>query len=212
MKIGWIGTGVMGSSMAGHILGENHDLYVYNRTRGKAEGLLNRGAHWCDSPFEVAKSSEIVFTIVGFPKDVDEVYRGDQGLINAGGSCQIMVDMTTSNPSLAQAIATESAEIGVECLDAPVSGGDVGAKEATLAIMVGGKRETYDRVLPLFQCMGKTISYMGGPGAGQHTKMCNQILIAGTMIGVVESLIYAEKLGLDRQSVIDIIGKDPPEN
>jgi 3-hydroxyisobutyrate dehydrogenase len=206
MKIGWVGTGVMGSSMAGHVMEAQHELYVHNRTKAKSEGLLDKGAHWCDSPIEVSENSEIVFTIVGFPDDVKAVYLGERGLLEADGPCHIMVDMTTSRPSLAQTIAEESAKKGIDSLDAPVSGGDVGAKGGTLAIMVGGKKEAFDKVLPLFRLMGKTISYMGGPGAGQHTKMCNQILIAGTMIGVVESLLYAERVGLDQQSVIDIIG------
>jgi len=207
MRIGWVGTGVMGSSMAGHVLEAQNELYVYNRTKAKSETLLNRGAQWCDSPVEVSENSEIVFTIVGFPDDVKEVYLGERGLLEADEHCSIMVDMTTSQPSLAQTIAEESAKKGIDSLDAPVSGGDVGAKGGTLAIMVGGKKEAFEKVLPLFQLMGETISYMGGPGAGQHTKMCNQILIAGNMIGVVESLLYAERVGLDQQSVIDIIGK-----
>jgi 3-hydroxyisobutyrate dehydrogenase len=197
----------MGSSMAGHVLETQNELYVHNRTKAKSEALLNRGAQWCDSPVEVSENSETLFTIVGFPDDVKEVYLGERGLLKAEKHCSIMVDMTTSQPSLAQTIAEESAKKGIDSLDAPVSGGDVGARGGTLAIMVGGKKEAFEKVLPLFQLMGKTISYMGGPGAGQHTKMCNQILIAGTMIGVVESLLYAERVGLDQQSVIDIIGK-----
>jgi len=207
MKIGWIGTGVMGSSMAGHLQGANHELFVYNRTREKSEDLIKNGAQWCDSPKEVTANSQIVFTMVGLPSDVTEVYMGDKGILKAEGSCEIVVDMTTSKPSLAQNIAEESVKKGIHSLDAPVSGGDIGAKEGTLAIMVGGEKETFEEVLPLFQLMGKTISYMGGPGTGQHTKMCNQILVAGNMIGAVESLLYAQKLGLDQQSVIDIIGK-----
>jgi len=207
MKIGWIGTGVMGSSMACHLQGANHELFVYNRTREKSEDLINNGAQWCDSPMEIAENSQIVFTMVGLPSDVEEVYMGDKGIFEADGPCEILVDMTTSKPSLAQTIAEESSKKGIHSLDAPVSGGDIGAKEGTLAIMVGGEKETFEKVLPLFEMMGKTISYMGGPGAGQHTKMCNQILVAGNMIGAVESLLYAQKLGLDQQSVIDIIGK-----
>jgi 3-hydroxyisobutyrate dehydrogenase len=207
MKIGWIGTGVMGSSMAGHIQGGGHEFYIFNRTKSKSEGLLQKGATWCDSPAGVASNSEIVFTIVGLPKDVEEVYLGENGILSAAGPCQTVVDMTTSQPSLAQVIAREASNRGIDSLDAPVSGGDIGARQATLAIMVGGKKEAYERVLPLFQRMGKSISHMGGPGAGQHTKMSNQTLIAGTMIGVCESLLYAAKVGLDQQAVIDIIGK-----
>jgi 3-hydroxyisobutyrate dehydrogenase len=207
MKIGWIGTGVMGSSMAGHLQQAGHELYVFNRTKGKAQGLLDRGASWCDTPAKVASNSEIVFTIVGLPSDVEEVYLGEVGIFAGEGPCKIVVDMTTSRPSLAQEIAAKAGEKGIESLDAPVSGGDIGAREGTLAIMVGGQKETFEKVLPLFQLMGKTIGHMGDAGAGQHTKMCNQILVAGNMIGACESLLYAAKLGLDQTAVIDIIGK-----
>jgi 3-hydroxyisobutyrate dehydrogenase len=207
MKIGWIGTGVMGASMAGHLQKAGHELYVSNRTKSKAQGLLDRDASWCDTPAKVASNSEIVFTIVGLPSDVEEVYLGEAGILAGEGPCQIVVDMTTSRPSLAQEIAAKAGEKGIDSLDAPVSGGDVGARDATLAIMVGGKKETFEKVLPLFQLIGKTIGYMGEAGAGQHTKMCNQILVAGNMIGACESLLYAAKLGLDQTAVIDIIGK-----
>ena len=207
MKLGWIGTGVMGSSMAGHLLAQGHEMFVHNRTREKADGLLGNGAHWCDSVAEVAAEAEIVFTILGHPSDVFDVYLGESGLLSIEGLCRIMVDMTTSRPSLARTIARKAAERGIASLDAPVSGGDIGARDATLAIMAGGKKEDFEMVLPFFRCMGKDISLMGGPGAGQHTKMCNQILIAGTMIGVCESLLYASRLGLDQGAVIDIIGK-----
>jgi len=207
MKIGWIGTGVMGAAMAGHVQAAGHDLYVFNRTKTKAERLLKGGAHWCESPAEVAASSEIVFTIVAFPADVEEVYLGEGGILSAQGPCRVVVDMTTSRPSLAQMIAEAAAKQRIDSLDAPVSGGDIGARDGTLAIMVGGDKGVFDAVLPLFQLMGKNISYMGGVGAGQHTKMCNQILVAGTMIGTCESLLYGTKAGLDQQSVIDIIGK-----
>lgn len=207
MKIGWIGTGVMGASMAGHLQKAGHELYVFNRTKSKSESLLENGASWCDSAAKVAERAEIVFTIVGFPSDVEEVYLGNDGVLSVEGPCRIVVDMTTSRPSLAQTIAKGAAEKGIDSLDAPVSGGDIGARDAALAIMVGGKKEIFDKALPLFQLMGKNIAYMGGPGAGQHTKMCNQILVAGNMIGACESLLYAAKLGLDQQAVIDIIGK-----
>jgi len=207
MKIGWIGTGIMGGPMAGHLQAAGHELYVFTRTRDKAELLLKNGAHWCKSPAEVADNSEIVFTMVAFPADVEEVYLGENGIFSIEGSCRILVDMTTSRPILAQTISRTAEKRGIDSLDAPVSGGDIGARNATLAVMVGGKKAVFDTVLPLFQLMGKTISYMGGSGAGQHTKMCNQILVAGTMIGVCESLLYADKAGLDQQAVIDIIGK-----
>lgn len=207
MKIGWIGTGVMGQSMAGHLQADGHELSVYNRTKSKAEALLDNGAKWCETPAKVAQNAEVVFTIVGFPQDVESVYLGEEGILAEKGICRIVVDMTTSEPRLAQKIAKAAAEKGVSSLDAPVSGGDVGAKNGTLAIMVGGEKKTFDEILPLFQLMGKNISYMGEAGAGQHTKMCNQTLIAGTMIGVCESLLYADKVGLDQQAVIDIIGQ-----
>ena len=207
MNIGWVGTGVMGSSMAGHLQKAGHNLSVFNRSKEKTDGLVSKGAKWCSSPAEVAKTSEIVFTIVGHPADVREVYLGENGILKTESPCTIVVDMTTSQPSLAKMLYEESAKIGIESLDAPVSGGDVGARDAKLAIMVGGRKEIFDKVLPLFQLMGPTISYMGGPGAGQHTKVCNQILVAGNMIGACEALLYAAKQGLDMQQVIDIVGK-----
>ena len=193
--------------MAAHVQSAGHDLLVFNRTRGKEKSLLEKGATWCESPAEVAAESEIIFTMVGLPVDVQEVYLGQKGVLSVKGPCRIVVDMTTSLPTLAQTIAREAAQQGIQSLDAPVSGGDIGARNATLAIMVGGNKEAFDAIHPLFQLLGQNISYMGGPGAGQHTKMCNQILIAGTMIGVSESLLYAEKAGgLDQDAVINIIG------
>ena len=208
MKIGWIGTGVMGGPMASHLRAAGHELAVFTRTREKAETLLEDGARWCESPAEVAAESEIVFTIVGFPRDVEEVYLGENGVLSRENClCRIVVDMTTSEPNLAHRVAETAAAQGVISLDAPVSGGDVGARNGTLAIMVGGSREGFEEVLPLFRLLGKNIAHMGPPGAGQHTKMCNQILIAGTMIGTCESLLYATRVGLGLQAVIDIIGK-----
>lgn len=207
MKIGWIGTGIMGASMAGHLQFAGHELFLYNRTLDKAKPLIDRGGRWCDSPAAVASASEIVFTMVGLPADVEETCLGPQGILAADPPCRVIVDMTTSVPALARRIFKSAAKKGAFSLDAPVSGGDVGARNATLAIMVGGDRIIYEEVLPLLRHMGKNIAWMGGPGAGQHTKMCNQILIAGTIIGVCESLLYAERAGLDGQAVIDIIGK-----
>jgi 3-hydroxyisobutyrate dehydrogenase len=207
MNIGWIGTGVMGASMAGHLQKAGHTLSVFSRSRKKAEGLMERGALWYNSPGEVSANAEIVFSIVGFPEDVREIYLGKEGVLSGKPTCRIVVDMTSSQPRLAKAIFDEAAKQGIEALDAPVSGGDIGARNAKLAIMVGGKKETFEQVLPLFQIMGPTISYMGGPGSGQHTKACNQILVAGNMIGACESLLYAFKQGLDMQQVIDIVEK-----
>jgi 3-hydroxyisobutyrate dehydrogenase len=207
MNLGWIGTGIMGASMAGHLLSAGHTIRLFNRTRQKAEELLGSGASWCDSPAEVAAGSEILFSIVGNPKDVEEVYLGRKGILSADSPCRIAVDMTTSRPSLARTIAEKASLRGIRSLDAPVSGGDVGAKNGTLAIMVGGEKGAYEEALPLLQLMGKNIAHMGGPGAGQHTKMCNQIMVAGIMIGVCESLLYAVKLGLDPESMIEIVSK-----
>lgn len=207
MKIGWIGIGVMGSSMCGHLINAGHELYIYTRTPGKAENLLAKGAKWCDSPKEVAQNCDMVFSIVGFPPDVESVLLSEQGVLSGAKSGTVIVDMTTSSPALAKKIYAVAKEMSISALDAPVSGGDVGAREATLAIMVGGDKATFDHVKPLFEIMGKNISYMGEAGAGQHTKMCNQILIAGTMIGTVESLLYAHRMGMDMDEVINVIGK-----
>ena len=207
MKIGWIGTGVMGKSMCGHLLEVGHQLSVYNRTKEKALELVNNGASWCQNPMEVAQNSDVIFTIVGFPKDVEEVYLGEKGILNGVKKGDIIIDMTTSEPSLAHKIYELAKAKSVSSIDAPVSGGDVGAKNGTLAIMAGGDKETYDKIFPLFELMGKNIAYMGNAGAGQHTKMSNQILIASTMIGVVESLLYAYKAGNDLNEVINVIGK-----
>ena len=204
--IGWIGTGVMGLPMCMHLLDAGHTVFVHNRTPDKASALIDLGARWCSTPAEVASHCEIVFSMVGYPRDVEEIILGESGVTLHAREGTIIVDMTTSTPTLAIEINRRAREKGLYALDAPVSGGDIGAREARLAIMVGGDRDTFDRVLPLFQLLGKTIAYMGRPGAGQHTKLANQISIASTMVGVVESLQYAYKAGLDLESVIDVIG------
>ena len=206
-QIGWIGTGVMGQSMCSHIIKAGYNVAVYNRTKEKADELVKMGAQWCSNPKEVAEKSDVVFTIVGFPNDVKEVYLGENGILNGIKEGTILVDMTTSEPTLAQLIYEEAKKKGAHSIDAPVSGGDVGARQGTLAIMTGGDKDVYDKVLPFFELMGKNIAYLGKAGAGQHTKMSNQILIASTMIGVVESLLYAYKAGNDLAEVIDVIGK-----
>jgi len=206
-KIGWIGTGVMGASMCKFIVNAGNEIKVYNRTKAKADELVSLGAKWCDSPRQAAEGVDVVFTIVGFPADVREVVLGEDGVLAGASKGSVIVDMTTSEPSLAVEIDEQAKVRGISALDAPVSGGDVGAREGTLAIMVGGDRATYDAVFPFFDLMGKNIAYQGPAGAGQHTKMCNQILIASTMIGVVESLIYGHKAGLDLTDVINVIGK-----
>ncbi len=205
--VGWVGTGVMGLSMAGRILEKGYPVRVHNRTRSKADPLVEKGAVWCDAPRTVSEASDVSFAIVGYPADVEEVFLGEKGLLAGAKKGSIVVDMTTSKPSLAERIYEEAASRGVASLDAPVSGGDVGARTGKLAIMVGGDKDAFDSVLPLFQIMGETISLMGGPGKGQHTKMANQILIASTMVGTVESLLYAVRSGLGPDAVIDVIGK-----
>ncbi len=204
--LGWIGLGIMGKSMCGHVLRAGHEVFVYTRTKASAQDLITHGAKWCQSPAEVAGKSKIVFSMVGYPADVRSVYLGENGLVSGAADGTILVDMTTSEPALAKEIFQAAKDKGLQSLDAPVSGGDLGAKNATLAIMVGGEQKTFDAVLPFFELMGKNIQLMGPAGAGQHTKMSNQILIAGTMIGVVESLLYAVRSGLEMESVIDVIG------
>ncbi len=204
-KLGWIGTGVMGASMCGHLLGAGYAMTVHNRTKSKAQALLDRGATWAETPAGVAKQSEIVFTIVGFPDDVRDVYLGERGILGVIEPGGIVVDMTTTSPSLAEEIAETAAKREVAALDAPVSGGDVGAKQGTLSIMVGGEKAAVDTVMPLLERMGKNIVHQGGPGKGQHTKMCNQIVIAGTMVGVCESLLYGYRAGLDLETVLQSI-------
>lgn len=206
LQIGWIGTGVMGQSMCGHLLDAGYPVRVYNRSPQKLQPLIQKGAMACTSPAEAAAECDVVFTIVGFPHDVKSVILGQQGILSTLKENAVVVDMTTSSPELAKQIALTARQHGTHSLDAPVSGGDLGAREATLAIMVGGEKSVFDRVYPLFSLMGKNIRLMGESGAGQHTKMTNQILIAGTMIGVVESLLYAQKSGMDMDAIIDVIG------
>ena len=205
-RIGWIGTGVMGHSMCGHILNQGYTVRVHNRSREKADDLLQRGAVWCESPAEVAQESDITFVIVGYPADVESVILGPNGALQACRAGHVLVDMTTSDPSLAQRIHTAAARKEVQALDAPVSGGDVGARDGTLAIMVGGDKVGLDEARPLLELLGSSITHMGPSGTGQHTKMCNQILNASTMIGVVESLLYAQRSGMNMDQVIDVIG------
>lgn len=204
--IGFIGLGIMGQHMAAHILAAGYPLHVFNRTRTRADALVANGAVWHDSPGEVAAVSDAIITIVGYPADVEAVYLADDGLVARARPSSLLIDMTTSSPTLAMRIAKIAAERGIGALDAPVSGGDVGAREAKLAIMVGGDEASYDRALPLFELMGAKIARLGAAGAGQHTKMANQIAIASTMLAVSESLVYAAKAGLDPDLVLDVIG------
>lgn len=195
--VAFIGTGVMGAAMAAHLLDAGYPLVAYNRTPQKAEGLIARGAQWAGTPGEAASQADVVITMVGYPHDVEEVYLGQGGIVERARPGALLIDMTTSTPTLAIAIAEAAAARGLHALDAPVSGGDVGARNATLTIMVGGERVAYEMAMPLFEVMGKTYTRMGGPGAGQHTKMANQIGIAGCMISLVEALQYAKAANLD---------------
>ncbi|MCL4112322.1 UNVERIFIED_CONTAM: hypothetical protein GTU68_015052 [Idotea baltica] len=195
----------MGISMAGHLIKNGYSLSIYNRTKSKAQALIDLGATWCDTPSEVAGQSDIIFTIVGFPKDVEEVYFGEDGIFKSAKSGSFVVDMTTTAPSLAIKIDEKANSLKIGAIDAPVSGGDVGAKNGTLSIMVGGDKADVDRIMPLLEIMGKNIVYEGKAGSGQHTKMCNQIAIAGTMIGVCESLLYGQKAGLDLEVMLEAI-------
>lgn len=203
--VGFVGIGVMGESMASHIQAAGYPLVVYTRTKEKAAKLLEKGAEWAGSPKEVAEKANIIITIVGYPKDVEEVYLGEKGLVTNGKRDTYLIDMTTSTPTLAAKIYDAAIEKGIHAVDAPVSGGDIGAREARLSIMVGGAEEDYQTLLPIFELMGKNIVYQGKAGAGQHTKMCNQIAIASNMIGVCEAVVYAEKAGLDPAKVLESI-------
>lgn len=205
LKIGWIGTGVMGLSMCQHLLDQDYEVFVYNRTKAKANSLLKNGANWCSSPKEIAQNSNLICTMVGFPKDIENVYFGEDGIFKGLQEHSILVDFTTTKPSLAKDIATEAQKKNATALDAPVSGGDVGAKNASLSIMVGGNQKAYEEILPIFKSLGKNIVYQGLAGAGQNTKMTNQIVIASTMIGVCEALYYAQKAGLDIPTVLQSI-------
>jgi 3-hydroxyisobutyrate dehydrogenase len=204
-RLGWIGTGVMGLSMCGHLLAKGYAVTVYNRTKSKAQPLLDKGAQWGDSPRTVATEANVVFSMVGYPRDVREVYFGADGVLAGVRPGSLIVDMTTTEPSLSKEIYAAAKTRGVDAIDAPVSGGDVGARNAALSIMVGGDAEAVERVRPLLEILGKTIIHQGGPGAGQHAKMCNQIVIAGTMIGVCESLLYGHKAGLNLETMLQSI-------
>lgn len=205
-RIGWIGTGVMGRSMVGHLMNAGYSATIYTRSKEKAADLIEKGAVWAASPKEVAAHSDVVFSIVGFPADVREVTLGEQGSLAGAQPGSILVDMTTSEPSLAVEIYQAAKAKGVQAVDAPVSGGDIGAKNAALSIMVGGDAEAVASLQPLFAAMGKTIVHQGAAGAGQHTKMVNQILISTGMIGVCEALLYGHKAGLDLNTVMQSVG------
>jgi len=204
-RIGWIGTGVMGSSMCGHLLTAGYRVTIHSRTRSKAQSLLDRGALWAEGPHAAAAESDVLFTMVGFPQDVQQVYFGTDAILSGAGAGTILIDMTTTQPSLSREIAAAASAKDLSAIDAPVSGGDVGAKNAALSIMVGGDREAVQAVMPLFELLGNKIVHQGGPGTGQQAKLCNQIVIAGTMVGVCESVLYGYKAGLDLNRMLDSI-------
>lgn len=204
-RLGWIGAGVMGTSMCSHLIRRGFSMTVYSRTRAKTQPLVALGARYAENPRLVAEASDVVFSIVGFPKDVREVMLGADGALAGSRPGMVLVDMTTSDPSLAAEIAEAAAARGVYSIDAPVSGGDVGAKEARLSIMIGGDRQAFEALRPCWEAMGRTIVHQGGPGAGQHTKMVNQVLIASNMIGVCEALLYGYKAGLDLNTVMESV-------
>ena len=199
--IGFIGTGVMGRSMAGHLLRAGHVVHVYNRTKEKAQPLLDAGAHWAASAGDAAAAADVVITIVGFPQDVEQTYLGPGGVVARAKPGAVLIDMTTSSPVLARRIAEAAAQRGLSALDAPVSGGDLGAKEARLVIMVGGDAAAFARVKPIFELMGKNLALHGPAGAGQHCKMANQVAVAVSMVAWVEALAYAKRAGLDPAAV-----------
>ena len=204
-KIGFVGTGVMGSSMVLNLIKHGYELSVYNRTKSKADACIAAGAKWCDTVAECAKDKDVVITIVGFPKDVEEVYFGENGILNAAKKGAYVIDMTTTSPMLSEKIYKAAAEKGIYALDAPVSGGDTGAKNGTLAIMVGGDKAAFDECIPVFEAMGTNIRYEGKAGNGQHVKMANQIAIAGAVSGVAEAVRYAMAMGVDVDTMLDTI-------
>lgn len=206
-NIGFIGVGVMGKSMVRNLMKKGFHVSIYSRTKSKTLDVIEEGAVWCDTAAECAKNQDVIITIVGFPKDVEEVYFGADGIIANAKKGAILIDMTTSSPKLAARIYAEAKANGIEALDAPVSGGDSGAKNGTLSIMVGGDKDIYDKAMPVFEAMGTNIIYEGPAGCGQHTKMANQIALTGAISGVCEAIAYAEKTGLDVQTMLDSISK-----
>ncbi|SET97389.1 NAD(P)-dependent oxidoreductase [Lacrimispora sphenoides] len=204
-KIGFIGIGIMGKSMVRNLMKAGYEVAVYSRTKSKAEDILSEGAIWCEDVKACSKGRDGVITIVGYPQDVEEVYFGENGIIANADKGTCLIDMTTTSPKLAVRIYEEAKQAGLKALDAPVTGGDTGAREGTLTILAGGDRDAYDRCLPVFEAMGKAIRYEGKAGNGQHTKMCNQIAIAGALSGVCEAMVYAKANGLDVDTMVDSI-------
>ena len=205
-KVGFVGLGVMGNSMAKHLIARGHDLFVYNRTQAKADEVVGLGAYCCSTPKEVAELADVVMTIVGYPQDVETVYFGEVGLFAGAHSNSLFIDLTTSTPSLAIRISETASKLGIQSLDAPVSGGDLGAREARLTTMVGGELAAFEQVKSLLEVFSAKVTLLGPAGAGQHTKMANQIMIAGTMTGMIELLVYAEAAGLPLETVLETVG------
>lgn len=205
MKIGFIGVGVMGGPMVLNLMKKGFDVSIYTRTKGKAQHIIDAGAHWCGTVAEASRGKDAVITIVGYPKDVEEVYLGENGIIANADKGTVLIDMTTTSPKLSQKIYAEASAKGLPALDAPVSGGDLGAQKGTLAIMVGGDKDVFDRMIPVFEAMGTNIRYQGAPGNGQHTKMANQIAISGCIASVCEAIAYAKNCGLDPQDMFNAI-------
>ncbi len=205
MKIGFIGVGVMGGPMVLNLMKKGFDVSIYTRTKSKAESVIAAGAHWCDTIADCAAGRDVVITIVGYPKDVEEVYFSEKGILNSADKGTVLIDMTTTSPRLSERIYAAAKEKGMTALDAPVSGGDVGAQKGTLAIMVGGDRDAFDKMHDVFAAMGTNIRYQGGAGCGQHTKMANQIAISGCVAAVCEAIAYAKRCGLDPQDMFDAI-------
>ncbi|MBP2058312.1 3-hydroxyisobutyrate dehydrogenase [Lactobacillus colini] len=212
MKIGFIGTGVMGTGVIKNLLKHNHEVMVFNRTKNHAQEAIDAGASWIDSPAQLAQEANLIFTMVGFPADVEEVYFGKNGLFKTAHAGQFLIDMTTSKPSLAKKIGHVGEEKGVHILDAPVSGGDIGAKNGTLTVFVGGKKSDYEQIADIFASFSKVVNYFGDYGSGQHAKMANQIMIAGTMTGMVEMLVYAKAAHLNLEQILKAVQGGSAEN
>lgn len=210
--IGFIGTGVMGKSMVKHLIKKGYAVNVYNRTKNKSEELVEIGAIWRDTPFEITKNSDVIISMVGYPQDVEEVYFGENGIFQAANKHHILIDMTTSTPTLAKKIYNYGHERGIQTLDAPVSGGDRGAREGILTTMVGGDETAFIIIKPILECFSSRVNLLGPAGSGQHTKMANQIMIAGTMIGMTELMVYAQRAGLNLQKVLDTVGAGSAAN
>lgn len=204
-RVGFIGTGIMGASMARHLMEHGFEVSVYNRTKSRAEELIASGAKWCESAGECAQNQDAVITIVGYPKDVEETYFGENGIFAHAKEGAYLIDMTTSAPSLAVRIYEHAKSCGMHAMDAPVTGGDVGAKAGTLTILVGGEEADFEAVRPLFEAMGKLVIYEGKAGSGQHVKMCNQIAVAGSLAGACEAISYAKAAGLDLEKMMATI-------